>query len=67
MRYLRMVRSQRVTPAPNPGSEEAVKKGCTCPVIDNARGKGFPWPDAEGNLATSFWITSGCPLHAPKA
>jgi len=25
---------------PNPGSPEAIKKGCTCPVLDNGHGKG---------------------------
>jgi hypothetical protein len=42
---------------PSPGSDEAVAKGCTCPVSDNARGQGLP----GGN----FWISEGCPLHAP--
>lgn len=45
---------------PNPGSDEAVKKGCTCPVLDNSRGKGWM---LQKDL---FWITDGCPLHAPK-
>lgn len=26
---------------PNPGSDAAIKQGCTCPVYDNARGKGI--------------------------
>ena len=26
---------------PTPGSDEAIKMGCTCPVMDNAHGKGF--------------------------
>lgn len=26
---------------PTPGSDEAIKIGCTCPVMDNAHGKGF--------------------------
>lgn len=47
---------------PNPGSEKAVKQGCTCAVIDNHYGKGFPWGDTK----QAFWITEGCPLHAPK-
>lgn len=25
---------------PNPGSNEAIDLGCTCPVLDNCRGKG---------------------------
>lgn len=40
---------------PPPGSEAALDLGCTCPVLDNARGKGR----GDG----SFWVTDGCPLH----
>ena len=43
---------------PNPGSEEAIDMGCTCPVLDNCHGKGFPF---EGR--TEFWYSSGCPVH----
>ena len=42
---------------PNPGSDEAVAHGCTCPVMDNARGKG--WMCQEG----IFWRSADCPLH----
>lgn len=45
-------------PQPNPGSKEAVEQGCTCAVIDNHYGEGFGDPPG-------FWITGGCPLHAP--
>lgn len=41
---------------PNPGSDEAIELGCSCPVIDNGRGRG------AGN--GFFWINCGCPLHA---
>lgn len=45
---------------PNPGSDEAVKMGCTCPCSDNAYGIGA-WgtsgPDAV------FWRNINCPLH----
>ena len=44
---------------PNPGSDEAVSRGCTCPVGDNARGRGLP--------GGTFWINEGCPLHAPQS
>jgi hypothetical protein len=44
--------------APNPGSDAAIVAGCTCPVIDNAYGRG----DGCGN----FWYTDGCPVHAPR-
>jgi hypothetical protein len=42
---------------PNPGGPQAVGRGCTCPVYDNHRGKGF-----NGN----FWITVDCPLHGAE-
>jgi hypothetical protein len=47
---------------PNPGSDEAIEAGCTCAVLDNNHGRGFLY---GGVLA--FWITSGCPIHSPKA
>lgn len=43
---------------PNPGSDGAIEQGCTCPVIDNARGKGIMGDGEHG-----YWITAGCPLH----
>lgn len=45
---------------PNPGSDEAVKQGCTCAVMDNNHGRWAPWPN------NGWWITAGCPLHAPQ-
>ena len=43
---------------PNPGSDEAVRKGCLCAVLDNRRGKGaFDFGDGL------FWTTEECPLH----
>lgn len=42
---------------PNPGSDEAVKRGCFCPVLDNNYGEGL----GEGK----FWLIVGCPLHYP--
>ena len=44
----------------NPGSEQAQARGCRCPYYDNHSGKGFVM---DGEL--QFWITVGCPLHAP--
>jgi len=41
---------------PNPGSDEAIKLGCTCPVMDNWHG--------EKNDGL-FWYTSDCPVHFP--
>lgn len=43
-----------------PGSDEAIDAGCTCPILDNAHGKGWL-------CSGEFWITEGCPLHAPTA
>lgn len=45
---------------PNPGSNEAIKLGCTCPVLDNGHGKGA-WD------SKSFWISEDCPLHATNS
>jgi hypothetical protein len=45
----------------NPGSDEAIKKGCICPVLDNGHGKGCGWNGDDGNPC--FWITEGCPIH----
>lgn len=50
-----------MTTTPNPGSPEAVSRGCTCPIMDNGHGQGYP--SAGG---TAFYITGGCPLHAPN-
>lgn len=43
----------------NPGSDEAIEQSCTCPVMDNAHGKGI-MGDGEKH---GYWITAGCPLH----
>lgn len=45
---------------PNPGSKEAVKLGCTCPVLDNGYGN-----DEIGKIR-GFWITQNCPVHDNK-
>lgn len=44
---------------PNPGSDEARTAGCICAVLDNNHGRWAPWPD------NGWWITHGCPVHAP--
>lgn len=46
---------------PNPGSDEAVKLGCRCPVLDNAHGQGAY--GTSGGAAV-FWVNNDCPLHA---
>jgi hypothetical protein len=42
---------------PNPGSDEAIAMGCTCPVIDNCHGRGYM--GVEG----VFVYMETCPLH----
>lgn len=46
---------------PKPGSPEAQKAGCLCPVLDNNHGKGCGYLDADGN--PTFWIDMACPIH----
>ena len=48
-----------MTSNPNPGSDEAVAQGCTCPVLDNGRGRGAYQIDG----VWQFWIDWACPLH----
>ena len=43
---------------PTPGSDEAIKMGCTCPVMDNNHGTGFFW----GN-DLCFVYNADCPVH----
>lgn len=47
----------RANDVPNPGHPDAVKQGCTCPVVDNAHGRG----SYKGDWIIAF----DCPLHAP--
>lgn len=44
--------------SPNPGSWEAVEKGCTCPTTDNNYGRGVDMGDGP-----MFWYTASCPVH----
>lgn len=44
---------------PTPGSDEAVNKGCVCPIIDNCYGKGV----GENGEQYGWWVTAECPLH----
>ena len=48
-----------MTSNPTPGSDEAVAQGCTCPVLDNGRGRGAYQVGGEWQ----FWVSTGCPLH----
>lgn len=47
---------------PNPGSGEALDLGCTCAVMDNHYGRGFPGPDGK----MCFWVSGDCPVHGGK-
>ncbi len=54
-------------PIDTPGSPTAIKKGCLCPVEDNAGGDGYRPPGRNGGGAAIFWIDERCLLHAPKS
>ena len=45
---------------PDPGTQEAIAMGCTCPVEDNNHGKGYTTgPDGE----VLFVYSHDCPVH----
>jgi len=46
---------------PNPGSDAALDLGCTCPVLDNAHGRGVGKDPKTGE--TLFWYTADCKVH----
>lgn len=46
--------------SPSPGSAEAIKAGCTCPVLDNSHGKGYM------RIAGIFVMNESCPLHGTQ-
>ena len=43
---------------PTPGSDEAIRQGCTCPVLDNQYGQGY-----YGGPSGTFVYSGLCPLH----
>jgi hypothetical protein len=47
-------------PEPSPGSDAALDRGCTCPVVDNDGGAGYYLQQGI------FIITVGCPIHSPR-
>ena len=49
---------------PTPGSLEATKQGCTCPVFDNCKGRGCGITDKDGKPL--YYIHKRCPLHVAK-
>jgi hypothetical protein len=44
----------------NPGSFNAVAAGCTCPILDNAKGAGVP------GLLGFFLVNDDCQIHGIK-
>lgn len=45
----------------NPGSSEAKRLGCTCPVLDNAYGQGAI---LDGKIdSAQFYTDPDCPIH----
>jgi hypothetical protein len=54
---------ERVTP--NPGSEDALRLGCRCPVMDNNHGKWPPFPADEGR-PEGWWLSMRCPVHGSQ-
>ena len=61
--YTSAINTCKADMLPDPGSHDAVRQGCTCPVIDNNHGKGFPFGDDLDSVA--FVMTADCPLHFP--
>ncbi len=54
-----MTQLQPMTPPP--GSPEATKQGCTCPIFDNCKGRGCGLTDKDGEPL--YYIHKRCPLH----
>lgn len=48
---------------PYPGSESARGKGCVCPVLDNAHGRGWMGGVKDDDEEPLFWVSGNCPLH----
>ncbi len=46
-----------------PGSPEAVDAGCRCPVLDNARGRGYLGGVKSSDGSTVYVYSGDCPLH----
>lgn len=45
----------RTRKLPNPGTDAAIKQGCTCPIMDNK--------DLPKNI---YMVSKDCPVHCPK-
>lgn len=46
---------------PNPGSQMAVVKGCTCNIFLNEDGEGQPINEGKNRR---YFIASDCPVHS---
>lgn len=46
---------------PSPGSDGALDRGCTCPVLDNGRGRGYMGQPGI------FVFNATCPIHGVDA
>ena len=51
----------------NPGSDEAIASGCTCPVMDNGHGRGYLGGVTDEQGQTVFVIVVDCPIHGDDA
>jgi len=47
-----------------PGSKEAIKLGCACPVLDNGYGRGSGYTGDDGKPV--FWLDGNCSYHNEK-
>ena len=50
-----------------PGSEEAIAVGCSCPVMDNAHGKGYMGWVTDDKGQTVYIFSGDCPIHGEDA
>jgi len=50
----------------SPGSPGAIRKGCICPVLDNAHGRGYMGgrKNTEGEML--YVVQQDCPLHGEE-
>lgn len=53
----------RIEDVPAPGSIEAGRQGCKCPIIDNHYGKGYMGGITDDTGMTLYALHEGCPLH----
>lgn len=50
---------------PNPGSMDALRLGCQCPMVDNNYGQGVKG-ETNKDGSPVFWISSDCPVHTEE-